>query len=343
MIRQYEVGKDITQERYDDILKALTEWFKSYRPKADPDESARHALDCCLRGVKLSDGQTPWSTLAQSTLASRIKAATRFDIDTMQPVPARGRVAKTQNQSLRLTDPTYGNRNRKKPEDVVYGDNPASLYTPQELKRRSTLRDAYINEFPQLDNVASMAKLEMMLDLILLMDRLRVRVGKDVRHEDIEEQLTKITKQLVELEKALNIHADQLAKQQREKEGGTIGEAVRRYEEEVPAELRERWFAEELIMLYQMYHQKSPRTNMGGYQLDEVGLFGVTRCRTCACSSCGQRNFAGLSIDEIEEYLVEKGHIVPVKLERAQPTRTDAEDQTMDEESEGDPEHTAAS
>lgn len=336
MIRQYEVGVDLTQQRYDEILEALTEWFKSYRPKADPAESAKYALDCCMRGVKLSDGTTPWSLLAQSTLASRIKSATRFDIDTMAPVPAKGRVAKTPTQSLRLTDPTYGNRNRKKPEDVVYGDNPASLYTPQELKRRATLRDAYIAEFPQLDNVASMAKLEMMLDLILLMDRLRVRVGKDVRHEDIEEQLTKITKQLVELEKALNIHADQLAKQQREKEGGTIGEAVRRYEEEVPAELRERWFAEELIMLYQMYHQKSPRTNMGGHQLDEVGLFGATRCRTCSCSGCGQRNFAGLAIDEIEEYLVEKGHLVPVKLERANVTRDDAASQALDEEPEGD-------
>lgn len=350
-IRRYVVGVDLTQERYDEILGALTEWFKEYRPKTDPAETAKYTLDCCLAGVKLADGQTPWTILGQSSLASRIKSAARYDIEEMQPLAAKPRLQRKKDgsgpsavQGLNV-DKTYATKTRKRPEEVVYGDNPSSLYTTQELKRRAMLKEAYIEEFPQLDNVASMAKLEMMLDLILLMDRLRIRVGKDVNPEDIEEQLTKLTKQLVELEKALNIHADQLAKQQREKEGGTIGEAVRRFEEEIPLELRERWFAEELILIWQMFHQPSPRENMGGHQLDEVGLFGMTRCRTCSCSKCGERNFAGLSINEIEEYLIENGHISPVTVykEATKSKGNNADSTEVESASEGDSSDASAS
>lgn len=350
MITQYIVGVDLTQDRYDEILTALVEWFKEYRPGVEAEPAAKYALDCCMAGVVLKDGKTPWITLAKSTLQARIKAATRFDINTMSPLKkekgtGRKKEAKTLVGNMMKSDRTYAYKRAKPASTVEFGDNPLSLYTSLELKRRAALLEAYLTEFPQLDNVASRPKLDMMLDLILLLDRVRIRIGKNDGRQaaETEDQLTKLTKQLVDLEKALNIHADQLAKQQKEKEGGSIGEAVRRFEESVPLELRERWFAEELIMLYQMYHQRSPRQNMGGHQLDDIALFGATRCRTCSCSKCGERNFAGLSVEEIERYLIDVGAMSPIEVYKSDRAarEANANSEGVDETGSGDNEDTA--
>ncbi len=324
-VKIYKVGEDLSQAEYDKIVSVLAEWFKEYRPKQDPLEAAKHTVDCCLKGVKLKDTKTPWPRMQQAPLSSRIRAAASYDITTWEPIrPGEGdpQVVK-KRESKRLLDkgarrkiaddPGYP-KQYKEPSEAEYGDNPLTFFTPTEIKRREKLEAAYLRDFPQLDSVASRAKLNMLLDLNLLMDRLRFRAAKEEKFKDIEYQLQQITKQVVDLEKALNIHPDQLAKQQKEKEGGTIGDAVRRFEEANPVELRERWFAEELLLLYQMYHTPSPRQNMGGYQLDEVGLFGMTRCRTCACGHCGERNYAGLKITEIEEWLMGKGHLRRVPL-----------------------------
>lgn len=353
-VRTYAVGTDITPQRYQELVEAIAQWFRESRPKVEPYDAAKYAVDCCLRGVQLKDGHSPWTKLALSSLASRIRVAAQFDMEAMQPVrnlkepekAAKPKVPLTKEQrqvkKLLDQDPLYAPLKDKTPESAEYGDNPQVFFTPAELIRRAKLRDAYIADFPQLRAVASQVKLDMLLDLTLLMDRLRLRQGRKQSVADVEKEITDITNKVVALEKALNIHPDQLSKQQREKEGGTIGEAVRRLEDANPLELRERWFAEELLMLFQMYHQPSPRNNMGGYQLDEVGLFGATRCRTCQCSKCGERNYAGLSIDEITEWLREKGLIremvfKPESLKRRSAGDEDVTRAEMDAESAGNP------
>lgn len=361
MVRTYEIGQDLTQERYQEIVEAITEWFRESRPRVEPRDAAEYTVQCCMRGVQVKDGVSPWTKLANSSLENRLRVAAKFDITTMTPLrsaekpaepeaaaddaePAEeGKQKLTREQRAALKSMAGdGYQNPKATKDnAQYGDNPQVFFTPQELVRRHRLKDSYLADFPQLRSVASQAKLDMLLDLNLLMDRLRFRQGRQGSVRDTEAQIGDITKQIVALEKALNIHPDQLVKQQRDKEGGTIGEAVRRLEDSTPLELRERWFAEELLMLFQMYHQPSPRNNMGGYQLDEVGLFGATRCRTCACSKCGERNFAGLSIDEITTWLREKGLLREVvqkpNFRKRQEAQPDAQDSPLDEESERDP------
>lgn len=359
MVRTYEVGQDLTEERYRDIVEAITEWFRESRPKVESREAAEYTVQCCLRGVQVKDGVSPWTKLANSSLENRLRVAAKFDIITMQPMRSapkdpepeapegaeedKPKLTREQRAALRSMagDATYQHNKATTKDNAQYGDNPQVFFTPQELVRRHRLKEAYLADFPQLRPVASQAKLDMLLDLNLLMDRLRYRQGKQGTVRDTEAQIGDITKQILALEKALNIHPDQLSKQQRDKEGGTIGEAVRRLEDSTPHELRERWFAEELLMLFQMYHQPSPRNNMGGYQLDEVGLFGATRCRTCACHKCGERNFSGLSIDEITTWLRERGLLREVVMKpdfkKRQEAQSDAEDSPLDEESERDP------
>jgi hypothetical protein len=316
----YEVGSDISPETYQEAVEKIADWYARSRNTKEPVAAAKYSLDCCLRGVVPSDGKTPWYAMATATLASRVRSACRFDIDKMEPLitadeKSKERKAKEKERAQARKaadkiDPNLPDEYRKKlAAEATYGDDPLVFFTTAELKRRDRLRDAYLDDFPQLRSVASESKLDMLLDLTLLLDRIRLRQAKDAKGKTEEYQIQQLTKQIVELEKSLNIHPDQLAKQQKEKEGGTIGEAVRRLEEQNPVELRERWLAEELLVLFQMYHQPSPRQNTGGYQLDDVALFGATRCRTCACSKCGTRNYAGLDIEEIEAWLAKKGFL----------------------------------
>jgi hypothetical protein len=332
----YVVGEDISAEQYQEAIEKIGDWFAMSRKTKEPVAKAKYSLDCCLKGVVPSDGKSPWFAMATASLASRVRSACRFDIETMTPLvtaneklrqkKAKERERAKARKEMEATDPNLPDEYRKKVAgEAVYGDDPLVFFTSVELERRKRLQDAYLRDFPQLRSVASEAKLSMLLDLTLLLDRIRFRQAKDQKGKTEEFQIQALTKQIVELEKALNIHPDQLAKQQKEKEGGTIGEAVRRLDEANPLELRERWLAEELLVLFQMYHTPSPRTNTGGYQIDEVGLFGATRCRTCACAKCGTRNFAGLSIDEIEAWLFEKGHLSVVNLAKQAEARAEAE------------------
>jgi hypothetical protein len=332
----YEVGKDIAPEVYQEAIDKIADWFAQTRNTKEPVAAAKYYVDCCLKGVTPSDGKSKWFAMATSPLANRIRSACRFDIDTMQPLITADekKKAKKQREKVRekakkeaeKIDQNLPDEYRKKlAGDATYGDDPLVFFTSAELERRERLKDAYLKDFPQLRSVASESKLEMLLDLTLLLDRIRFRQAKDQKGKTEEYQIQQLTKQIVELEKALNIHPDQLAKQQKEKEGGTIGEAVRRMEEANPLELRERWLAEELLVLFQMYHTPSPRQNMGGYQIDEVGLFGATRCRTCSCSKCGTKNYAGLKIEEIESWLTDKKFLKQITED------TDAGDTGLDE------------
>jgi uncharacterized protein YnzC (UPF0291/DUF896 family) len=323
----YEVGADITPEKYQQAIEKIGDWFAQSRKTKEPVAAAKYYLDCCLKGVKPSDGKSPWFSMAKASLESRVRSACRFDIEAMEPLvnaneklrikKAKERERAKAKKESELLDANMPSEYRKKlAGEAVYGDDPLVFFTTAELERRKRLREAYLRDFPQLRSVASESKLDMLLDLTLLLERIRFRQAKDIKGKTEEYQIQQLTKQIVELEKALNIHPDQLAKQQKEKEGGTIGEAVRRLDELNVPELRERWLAEELLVLFQMYHTPSPRDNMGGYQLDEVGLFGLTRCRTCECASCGTRNYAGLSIEEIEKWLFDKGYLNIVEMAR---------------------------
>lgn len=347
MPRIYEVGDDISPERYQEAIEKIADWFAKSRNTKEPVAAAKYNLDCCLKGVLPSDGKSPWFAMATATLTSRVRSVCRFDIDTMEPLITADEKSKLkkakEKERLRAkreaekVDTNLPDEYRKKVAgEAVYGEDPLVFFTSAELERRARLKEAYFSDFPQLRSVASESKLDMLLDLNLLLDRIRFRQAKDQKGKTEEFQIQQMTKQIVELEKALNIHPDQLAKQQKEKEGGTIGEAVRRLEETNAIELRERWLAEELLVLFQMYHTPSPRSNMGGYQIDEIGLFGATRCRTCSCAKCGTRNYAGLEIDEIERWLQEKGFLRTA----VETTDTDehASDQGLDATAVADPE-----
>lgn len=345
MPKIYDVGVDISPETYQEAVEKIADWFAKTRNTKEPVAAAKYYLDCCLKGVIPSDGKSPWFAMATATLASRVRSACRFDIEKMEPLitadekrkerKAREKERAKARKEAEAVDTNLPEEYRKKvATEATYGDDPLVFFTSAELERRVRLKDAYLKDFPQLRSVASESKLDMLLDLTLLLDRIRFRQAKDQKGKTEEYQIQQLTKQIVELEKALNIHPDQLAKQQKEKEGGTIGEAVRRLEEANPVELRERWLAEELLVLFQMYHTPSPRQNMGGYQLDEVGLFGATRCRTCSCSKCGTKNYAGLNIEEIEGWLSTKGFLKPADVS------TDATDQRLDETTSGDTEDT---
>jgi len=337
----YEVGTDIPIERYQEAIEKIADWFAQTRNTKEPVAAAKYYLDCCLKGVLPSDGKSPWFAMATSTLTARVRSACRFDIDTMTPLitaDEKRRARKTREKEVAkarkeaaTVDKNLPDEYRKKVAgEATYGDDPLVFFTSAELERRERLKGAYLKDFPQLRSVASESKLDMLLDLTLLLDRIRFRQAKDQKGKTEEFQIQQLTKQIVELEKALNIHPDQLAKQQKEKEGGTIGEAVRRLEETNAIELRERWLAEELLVLYQMYHTPSPRQNMGGFQIDDVGLFGATRCRTCECSKCGTRNYAGLKVDEIEEWLSQKGFLKEVSDDAAVAVIDEDEDSAGD-------------
>ena len=335
----YEVGTDVTPEKYQQAIEKIADWFAQTRNTKEPVAAAKYYLDCCLKGVLPKDGKSPWFAMATSTLSARVRSACRFDIDTMTPLmnatdkrrarKEREKVVAKARKEAATVDKNLPDEYRKKVAgEAVYGDDPLVFFTSAELERRARLKDAYLKDYPQLRSVASESKLDMLLDLNLLLDRIRFRQAKDQKGKTEEYQIQQLTKQIVELEKALNIHPDQLAKQQKEKEGGTIGEAVRRLEEANPVELRERWLAEELLVLFQMYHTPSPRQNMGGYQLDEVGLFGATRCRTCSCAKCGTKNYAGLNIEEIEAWLATKGFLRQIEDDTSDDTH--ASDQGLD-------------
>lgn len=318
----YEVGKDVTQQQYEELLAKVADWFREWRPEhKEPAADARARIRACLEGKKM-DG-SPWYSHWGSSFATRMKMLCRFDVDKMTPIrtgdPAKraakqkakdkatqARLANTATNDERIPELT-----RKELDGRVnYGDKALPI-TEAELEFWRKTRDAYLAEFPQLRSVNAQGELGMLCDLAVVHERNRLKLleGKGRVDGDV---MIDTAKAITELKKALGIHPDQLAKRAKEEERGSIAEAVAKFEA-MPDEVKDRFLAEELLILYQQYCSVSPRDDMGGYQLDDVGLFGATRCRTCHCAKCGTRNFAGFTITEIEEYLREKGWLKPVQ------------------------------
>lgn len=318
----YEVGVDISRERYDELVLKIGDWFSEYRDTAAPNVVARQSLDACLRGVKPSDPTQVWPGAQNATLASRIKQVCKFNIDTMQPLRSTNekglrrkdleRKRKLKKQREKFDDPHLPKEMRAELKaNATYGHDARIHFTEPEHKKWQELKEAYIAEFPELATVNAQSELESLCDLLVLQERYRFSAasGKPQDAHAVSDNIKLISV----LKDAMNIHPKQVAKRVEVSTSGTVGEAVARMESmQGRAELQAKFFLEELLLLYQMYHTPSPRDDTGGYQIDEVGLFGVTKCATCHCASCGTHNFRGLSVDEIETHLASKGVIEPV-------------------------------
>lgn len=330
----YIVGDDISVERYNELIQKVGDWFSEIRNTKEPVKLAKQTLDACLRGVKPTDPTKNWDAAATVSLVTRVRMACRFDMDKMEPLKKADEVTKERKAKAKARE--VAKREESKIEtnyprehslsagmDPTYGDDPAVFFTSQELAKRTIREEAMLKEFPQLDNAAQTPKLDMLLDLQLLFERLRFRnalADRDSKKatKATEREMQEYTKQIIDLEKSMGIDPVSVSKMQKEKEGGTIGDAVRRFEELGNyTDVRLTLFAEELLLAYAMYHQASPREDMGGYQLDEVGLFALTKCRVITCPQCHLKLFAGFTVEEIEAYLVNHGHLKLVPVENA--------------------------
>lgn len=323
----YEVGKDLTLSEYEDIVQQLTDWFAVSRSTAEPGLLARRLLDECCRGVT-SKGAT-WKRMTEADLATRIKVKCLYDIEKREGLgPTREQLKEAKSQAKRRKIAKGWDPKRKRdphipdevelvlgPSAVKYGDNPHILLSSKEEAEWHRLYQGYLKQFPELRSINAASELKIVIDLQILADRYRTKVlsGKAVEVEN----LTKITKELSDLKKALGIHPDQIAKKVKPQTESSVGAAVAKLEAMGDyREIRARFLLEELLQVYQMY--ASPRADGHGYQLDEVGLFGQTRCRTCECSGCGKRNAMGFSIEEVEAYLVKQGALEPLTPDEAE-------------------------
>lgn len=313
----YEVGKDVPQERYEEILVAVADWFREWRTTVEPTADARARLRCCLDGKKMSG--EPWFTAWNSTFAARVRMLCRYDIDKMQAIRKGDEKRRQKKQQVRerenarrradigANDEHIPELTRKELDGrVKYGDK-ALPVTEAELALWEKTRDAYLEQFPELRTINAKGELSFLCDMHVVQERNRLKFLTADKGFD-PHLASENTKQIAELKRALGIHPDQLAKRVKDTKEGSLADAVARFETMPPA-LRDKFLAEELLILWQQYHTPSPRGEGDGYQLDEVGLFGATRCATCACAKCGQRNYRGLPIDQIEAWLQHRGDL----------------------------------
>lgn len=331
-IIKYVVGEDLTTDRYNEIIQGIGDWFAQSRRTKAPVVLAKKVVDACLEGVKPSDG-TPWQTAALASLEKRIRMAAQFDISTMTPMKTasqkqrdrkeRQKVLRQRRKEERAVDTNYPDEyNDERIANAAYGDDPRVFFTAKERKTFKRKREGLLAKFPQLDNVAQESKVDMYTTLQILFERLQFRTlaagSKKNEVKATEREMQDLTKQIVDLEKALGIDPITLHKTQETKEGGSIGEAIRRFESmEDYKDLRLKWWAEELLILYTMFMTASPRSDMSGYQLDEVGLYGLTKTRVVECPHCGNKNWAGFKIKEIEAWLLANGHLKPAPNKEA--------------------------
>jgi hypothetical protein len=323
----YKVGEDITEEKFNELILKVGDWYAESRPKLkEPNVAARQALDCCLKGVKVSDPSQPWKGVETVPFATRVRIACRYDSERMEPlrtVSESNRIKKEKAVAREQQKRARASEDQNIPDEVrrdlansaKYGDDPRVFLSTEEQRNWQKLHDDYVKQFPELGTINAAAELNSLCDLLIVSDRHRLKILKGDKVDAFDQK--GITDQIVNLKKALGIHPDQLAKRVQSQTGGSIGELVKRLEE-LPnwREIRDKFWTEELLQIFQMYMTPSPREDLGGYQLDEIGLFGLTRCRTCACSNCGHRNFVGISMDEIEGKLVEDGVLVQIETKK---------------------------
>lgn len=341
---KYEIGRDISQEQFDEAVIKIADWFAEWRNTKEPAADARRRLQCAMEGKTL-DGKQWWSH-GSSSLATRVRMLCRFDLDKMQPIRkrieddiARGKGSRLKRAETRIAnDELVPEETRKElAKNLKFGDDPKILLTPKEHTAWKRYRVAYVTQFPELSGISAEGELNMLCDLHVVNDRNRLRLLQGIVVD--ERAMLDTTNQIVALKKALGIHPDQLAKRVDTEAEGSIAQAIKKLGSAQSArELREKFWLEELITIYSMYMRPSPDPMRGGYQLDEVGLHGMVKCRTCVCK-CGRRNYVGIEIQEIEQYLIEKGVLEP--LPAAPPIGSpggegDAESTSMDETTPGD-------
>lgn len=317
---KYVVGKDIDETRYQEVLLRIADWFAESRRTKEPALLARQLVQDCLDG-KTKDGQ-PWFAAATATLESRIRMKCRFDIVKLEPLRTGSEKTRTKKEKERERqakkrresgeDPNIPDEVRKDlQKSAKYGDNPNTFLSSGEEKAWHELRKAYVTQFPDLSTINADAELKLLCDLHIVNERQRLRLLKG---EYVEPKTqTEILGRIADLKKALGIHPDQLAKRNQSKTDTSIGAAAARLESMGNyREMREKFWVEELLQLWQMY--MTPTADGYSYQLDDVGLFGLTRSRPVVCPRCDHRVFAGLSIDEIEAWLIQKGVLRQVEV-----------------------------
>lgn len=343
--RVYVVGEDLTTEEYNAIILGLADWYAKTRDTREPAALARQEFDFCLRGVNKQG--IPWKTMESAPLRSRVLSMCRFDIDTKQgrENATDKQKRKKQREKERLKqraqaaqqDPLIPDELRKEQRRTArYGDNPNVFLSSEEEREWRRYREGILKEHPELNTVTMSALLDQLCDRIVLQKRQRMKVlgGERVDPQDSLGTATEIEK----LTKMLGISADQLAKKVTSKQDTSVAAAAARLDSMGDwRKIRLRWFAEEMLQAYASFMR--PTADGLGYQLDEVGLFGLTRCRAVECPKCNTLNYAGFTIDEIEGWLVAQGYLKPAgegEVQFRPASRVlDVQEEPAEEESDG--------
>jgi hypothetical protein len=321
--KQYQVGVDITQEEYNEYIKRIGDWFVEFMPDVrEPNALAQKYLDSCLKGVTPKEGK-PWFSMANSTIAARIRSSCRFDIETMEPIRKgtekyklkheKERRSKARKRLEQQEDNNIPDELREElRKTAVYGDNPHVHLSSAEHAKWQEIFDSYIKEFPSLDSINARQELSTLCDLHIFLERQRLKLLKDEKRDQHNpEVMNRVAKQISELKSALGIHPDQLDKKIKQQTTMTIGTAAAKLQSgENWREIRLKYFAEELIQALQM--TMTIRADGAGYQLDEPGFFALMRCRKVHCPECGTENIGGFRIQEAIDYLVEEGRLKPL-------------------------------
>jgi hypothetical protein len=315
----YRVPEDLSAERYQEIVEAIADWFAKSRNSKEPVLLAKQYVGCALAGTT-TKGQ-PWFTAATMPLDRRIRVLCRYDILKMEPIESASERHYRATEIRLKTDlkKKQDGRKAKKPENdrllpdelrkelqarATYGDDPKIMFTQLEEKQWRELKKAYMAEFPHLSTVNAQAELEQLCDLHVLQSRVRMSRNSG-RPSPID--ASTIVDELQKLKKALGIHPDQLKNRVEKNTEVTIGAAALRLQQlgDDWRYVRAKYQLEEFLQAFQMFH--TPSADGTGYQLNEAELFALTRCRTCECAACGQRNMAGWRAEEIEQVLRDRG------------------------------------
>lgn len=316
----YRVGVDISQDHYQDSLVKIADWFAESRSTKEPALLAQRLFQECLDGV--TNAGAPWFAAANATLAARVRSKCRFDIEKM--VPLRTASEKRREKKEREKQNAVIRKERQKEDTLVpdemrkalqktttYGDDPMVWMTTAEQSMWNQLFESYQREFVELKTISALEELKMLCDTHVLMERFRMQQlsNKPVNQTELEA----VVKRFTSLKKSLGIHPDQLKTKTRGTFDSSIGEAVAKFTAmgDTFLELRKRMWLEELLQMYQMFHTR--KADGSGYQLDEVGLYGLTRTKPNACPKCGTMVYGGLTCEQIEEYLIRNGALEPVE------------------------------
>ncbi len=321
----YVVGEDISVEHHALLLAKLTDHLSQTRKTAAPSLLAKQIIDACLKGVKPTDGKTPWFKAANTPFKTRIKQATNFDCSSDNPDDWKGNegrnealhAKKVREQARGETKARARLRDDFLPDEVrqglrgqvKYGDNPLILLSHEEEQKWQELFNDFQKEHPHLRLPSAEAELGLLCSLLVAQSRFQLKLLSGSGSVD-EIKFAKLVDQIPKIKESLDIHPNQINKRKAKAQAQSIGDAVAKFEGMGDwREVRVKYWAREIIQSIQMFNQ--PRADGAGYQLDEVGFFGIHRCATCHCSGCGQRNVRGLNYDEVEKYALEKKLIEP--------------------------------